>query len=437
MSLPRNEENDGVARPVRRGLYSGFDAYLTPTDDDYRHVLTKGLVALDTNVLLNLYRYSATARDDLFAVLEAIRDQLFVPHQVLLEFWRNRDAVLRDPRDTAKAAQQLDADRERAISTFRTWANRVSLPDDRQKELLTALTSGFEAVTGVIDGFEDERAVEAARDTAKDEVLTRLAGLLDDCCGPALSDKEHSTAVTEGLRRVEAKIPPGYMDKNKGDETAAGDYIVWRQILEEAKHRNQDLLLVTGDVKEDWWRREAGEFRGPRPELAQELRQYNGHRLFMLRPGSLLQHAKTLLEITVKEASVASADRIDTYVSGRDISLVDGGWNTTSLTALLQWLADEYPDRSKVILAAAKAGGFVSRSDVYRIADRDEGGWLNGFVTPIRRFAAKLKAEGDLPENAVDVLRAVYGADAPKFGWATGYQIDEDVLPLFNEYGLA
>ena len=45
-------------------LFDGFEGYRTPTSDDYRHLLTEGLVVPDTNVLLNLYRYNAQARGD-------------------------------------------------------------------------------------------------------------------------------------------------------------------------------------------------------------------------------------------------------------------------------------------------------------------------------------------------------------------------------------
>ena len=66
------------------------------------------MVVPDANVLLNLYRYTDQARDDLLSVLERLGNQLWVPHQVLVEFWRNRDAVLRDPRDTERGACQVE-----------------------------------------------------------------------------------------------------------------------------------------------------------------------------------------------------------------------------------------------------------------------------------------------------------------------------------------
>jgi hypothetical protein len=73
----RNDDPDeaqDVAGPgvQASGLYGGFEAYRTPTDSDYRALLTKGLVVPDTNVLLNLYRYNEQTRSDLFSVMRSL-----------------------------------------------------------------------------------------------------------------------------------------------------------------------------------------------------------------------------------------------------------------------------------------------------------------------------------------------------------------------------
>jgi hypothetical protein len=88
-----------------RDLFDGFEGYITPTPEDYRRVLTTGIVVVDANVVLNLYRYTAEARHDLLTVLERLATTLWVPHQVDSEFWRNRESVLRDPRDTNKTSR--------------------------------------------------------------------------------------------------------------------------------------------------------------------------------------------------------------------------------------------------------------------------------------------------------------------------------------------
>ncbi len=49
----------------RSGLYSGFESYRVLTAEDIRNALQNGIVALDTNVLLNLYRYNDKTVGDL------------------------------------------------------------------------------------------------------------------------------------------------------------------------------------------------------------------------------------------------------------------------------------------------------------------------------------------------------------------------------------
>ncbi len=73
-----------------QGLFDGFEAYRTPSDADYESVLRRGLIALDTNVLLDLYRMNARVRKDMMTVLHTLKDRIWIPQQVIVEFWRNR-----------------------------------------------------------------------------------------------------------------------------------------------------------------------------------------------------------------------------------------------------------------------------------------------------------------------------------------------------------
>jgi PIN like domain len=308
----------GGREPVHRetaGLYDGFEAYQTPTDSDYLALLTSGLVVPDTNVLLNLYRYNEQTRNDLLSVLRELGDRLWVPHQVVTEFWRKRETVLQDPRDTADCIQQLSANRERATNTFRAWANRVGLPQDRAVELSGVLTNAFDIVTQAVSELVDEHAAEFARDTNRDPVLIELEPILRGHVGKPLGETEYEAALKEAESRTATKRPPGYKDSGKSEGNPAGDYLVWNQVLLEARNGPRDVLIITGDVKEDWWRREHGETRGPRPELVQEIKDFAGVKLFMLRPESLLLQARRALQINVRDESVQDAERVDRSLS--------------------------------------------------------------------------------------------------------------------------
>jgi len=45
-------------------------------------------------VLLNLYRYTPNTRSEFIKILERISDRLWIPHQVALEYQRNRLTVI-------------------------------------------------------------------------------------------------------------------------------------------------------------------------------------------------------------------------------------------------------------------------------------------------------------------------------------------------------
>jgi hypothetical protein len=423
--------SDSESTPNSCGLFDGFEGYRTATLDDYRGVLTTGMVVLDANVLLNLYRYTGDARDDLLTVLGRLGARLWIPHQALVEFWRNRESVLQDPRDTEKTAAEMTALRDEAVRTFRTWANRVFLPAERSTELIASLEAGFDAVAQGVDQFSDTSAVESARDTDKDAVLASLESILDGRVGPPLPGDAHEEAIVEALRRVDAGKPPGYKDKKKDDEGAAGDYLVWAQVLVEATFRGCDVLLVTGDVKEDWWRREFGELRGPRIELVDEMRARTGGRLFMTRPTRLLSLAREVLEVTVREESVADADRVDRLLAEPEPTLPGGGWDAGSILTLLRRLDDEAPVQAEAIKLAAQQAGFVSRDQVYELGDYPKDRSLRGFTRPVNRIAQLFREEGLIPQAAVDLLWAVYNEDSPSINMAAGFRLHEAAFPLF------
>jgi PIN like domain/Apea-like HEPN len=126
--------------------------------------------------------------------------------------------------------------------------------------------------------------------------------------------------VARGCRKALAAAasdiswPPDWdalvLEPAKPTEDFAGDYLIWLEVMNEAKIKKRDVLIVTGDAKEDWWRRERGAIRGPRPELVRELKEAAGVKLFMLRPDSLLMHAQRFLEVRVHDESVKDVERV-------------------------------------------------------------------------------------------------------------------------------
>ncbi|MTE16263.1 PIN-like domain-containing protein [Nocardia aurantiaca] len=305
-----------MATPTQEnGIFDGFEGYQTPTADQYIEVLRNGLVSFDANVLLDLYRYNGTARADLFAIMRSLGERVWVSHQCLEEFWRNRTSAMNDAVGTARSAKDEIEDAQVKLSErIRTWANRVGLADEEKATLvgnvMEALGPALEAVRERIDEHADSAEETFSLDTNKDPVVIELASILSGRIGPRPSDEWLEAARQEGTRRVQAKEPPGYRDSGKG-ERASGDYLVWGQLIVEAATRDHDAILVTSDKKDDWWRKEGGAWLGPRIELVDEFRRETGRRIFLLDPKLLFQYAKASLDVPVDPKSVSEAERVD------------------------------------------------------------------------------------------------------------------------------
>ncbi|CCH30420.1 PIN-like domain-containing protein [Actinosynnema sp. NPDC047251] len=401
-------------QPSMMGIYDEFPGHRVPADHELDGALGGALVVVDANVLLNLYRYNESTRDDLLGVLARLGDRLWVPHQVMREFWRSRLTVLSG---RASAGDQLlDAlgkQQRAAKNALDQWAKATAIP-------VPELDSLAERVRGL---FADvEKAVRAHTPSspavvgkpADDPVLHSLESLLRGKVGGRPDDEEWQRLVAEGNRRVADDEPPGYLDSKKlGSELpegAAGDYLVWSQAVQEAARRDADLLLVTGDEKEDWWWRHRSEFLGPRIELADEFAALGGRRLFMLRPADLLRRAKAL-EFEVASGSVADVDRVSRETQDRPL------WTPRGVFALLSRLDAEGRVQADVIRAAAANGGRVDRDAVYRLGNFDPERNLTGFTKPTARITNDLQAVGLVAAGVEAALTPYYlsGVKADEF----------------------
>ena len=304
--------DSGSENQKRSGIFdNGFEAYRTVTDNDYRSLFACGLIILDTNVLLDLYRYHPETRKELLDVLDQLRERLWIPNQVMSEFWAGRESVLEDASDISSTVGILDKLGGQYMDRVREWTNSAGLRGETADSLVETSRSAFDATIEKIRALADDRALKTAENTAQDPVIIRLHPILQDRVGNPLSVERKRIAINEEApQRFADKRSPGYMDANKKNGNPVGDYLIWIETLEEAARQKVDVLFVTRDVKEDWYRQERGQTKGPNPQLVEEMRNVAGVRLFMLRPASFLKHAGDLLQVKVSPESVEDAQRV-------------------------------------------------------------------------------------------------------------------------------
>jgi hypothetical protein len=372
-----------TSQPAAAGLYDEFPGYRVLTEAEYGDALQSALVVVDANVLLDLYRYNESTRDDLLDVLRQLGDRLWIPHQALREFWRNRISVITSR--SASMEQTLTAltkQQHATAETIRQWAKVIAMEPPRRGRLQERIAGLYEELRAEITAHAPP-VVTTASAAATEPVLGRLEILLAGKVGRALPAPEWEAAVKEGTRRAQCQEPPGYLDAEKAGsdlpEGPAGDYLVWRQALGEAARRGLDLLLVTGDEKEDWWWRYRGEFLGPRVELVDELKALCNRQLYLMRPIDLLKRA-AVLDVTVHSQSVDDIERVSreqrlTVKHGRN-ELIWGLLAEAGLEILADWArlakVGSYTEFSDALENRTGLPGF----DFAQVNDRDGMAYL-------------------------------------------------------------
>ena len=233
-----------------------FPGYYRPTDTEFDNLWDSALIAVDANVLLNLYGYSRATRNKLLKLFNNLRDRLWIPHQFASEFQRNRIKAIFDQVDAYKSVErQLNDVRDKHL----TPKHRHPFITRRSMDALATIQEELKK-----GRLRHEKLL------SDDSIFDAITELLTDRVGKAPSPEDLDRMYGEARQRYESRIPPGYADSAKPEPEKFGDYVGWRQILDHSISENRSLILVTDDLKDDWWLRYKDRTIGPRPELISE-----------------------------------------------------------------------------------------------------------------------------------------------------------------------
>ncbi len=232
--------------------------YLPPTDKQRDDIWKQAVFCFDSNVLLNVYRYTDVARAKFLRVLSALKGRLVVPHRVAVELARNREAVIRN-RYALHA--QVKKDLEETLTAIKQNAKN---PDC---EALVKIVADAKKAIG--DRFEasEKKHLKLLKD---DPILPELTARLPSNVGDAYPFDD---AEAEYQRRKQHGIPPYCAkDDRKDDEGARkGDVVLWLELLKMCEDTGKPIIFVTDDNKANWWLRSGGD-HVPQPMLVREVR---------------------------------------------------------------------------------------------------------------------------------------------------------------------
>lgn len=314
------------AEEVPRRLALSFAGWLDNAGTPKKKFFEDALIVLDANVLLALYEIGADARREVLSVLTDVIGRLWVPHQAALEFCQNRKRVVRDRtgyfkdirRSLNKAAGEavdlLEATVKQVLDlrvknrTSRSWDLAEAGLD--RNSLSARFVGIMDSAVAELDALEAEHDLHPKDMQQADSLFVEIDQLLAGRIGCAPSRELLRGLVDEATSfRFPNEIPPGYKDAGKRTPlVAAGDYILWREVLNRAMEQATatHVLLVTSETKPDWWLLdERNKPLKARPELIHEMYEEAGAELLLLSLADFLNGARDYLSLDVSDQTVA------------------------------------------------------------------------------------------------------------------------------------
>ncbi len=266
------------------------------------------LFIFDTNILLNLYRYSEETYIDFMNTLESseINDKIWIPFQVAKEFHANRIETIRDQKN---AYTRIISEIEKRISGFvsgelikYTRHSRIDV-----SEVVSILEDSKNKIVLLLKNQEENHP----NFLNEDPIYLRLEKLFDDKIGNEFSDESLAKIYEIGSERYASSIPPGYEDSKKSGNEKYGDLIIWNEILNFAKENSLPFIIfVTDDAKEDWWVITSGQKLSLRYELIEEIYKSSHTKIHAYDSSSFLKYAKQFLSSSISQNSIDEAHSV-------------------------------------------------------------------------------------------------------------------------------
>ena len=280
---------------MKKNLYS----YYRPTKEEFDSIWENCLIIPDTNILLNLYRYSKETSEDFLNIFHLLSDHIWIPHQIALEYQKNRLNVIYTQYKIYSNLAEVFKKQENLINSELRQVGKhpyIDLPKYQEQ-----ISKFFSDIVQQLETGKSNHPDLLENDHIRDAITSLFEGKV----GSKYNSEEMSSIIKDAKKRFENHIPPGFEDiKTKEGINVYGDLVIWYQIIEKAKNDKRSVIFVTDELKKDWWWKFNDKIIGPRPELIEEMVTQANVWFYMYRPDQFLTYSKKYLNQQINQRTI-------------------------------------------------------------------------------------------------------------------------------------
>lgn len=257
------------------------------------------VIVCDANVYLRIYSYSPGYSDYAIKCLNAVKDSLVMPSMVEIEYKKHQPGCFKRMNERindakSKFLKQISTAQNNSLSVS---INLKKLGFKEIDELNDEIEQKYIEMVKVVEDFFDDREMTMnliANGWGSNDCVLEIYNYIvskGNVLKP-FTQLELYRLCESGEKRYSKSVPPGYKDDKKDGLSKYGDFIWWKEVLQYVKTNNCDLILVTDDVKEDWWEKHEDGSLSLRKELIDEFSK-TGQKIYPFTSYSFFDAVRT------------------------------------------------------------------------------------------------------------------------------------------------
>lgn len=257
-------------------MKSIFREYYDYTEKEIKEIWQKWVFVFDTNILTWLYRLPEEPRKNLIWVLKMLKkdNRIWTPHQVLLEYHKNRRNVIiwleDDYNEAIHAIEWLIAELPKKVE----WKLKSACEQHPLLNFDDFYKEAEKSLNNITEKIKDIKSKKHPKWKDNDEILKEIEEIFSNFW-KQYTTEELKKIYQDWDNRYKNLIPPWFKDCksnwwDKEWDNRFWDLIIWKQILAYSKDNNKSIIFITNDLKEDWWMLEYNKNIKPRIELKRE-----------------------------------------------------------------------------------------------------------------------------------------------------------------------
>lgn len=290
-----------------------FSGYYSPSKEDFSKLWKDCVFIFDANVLLNLYRYTASTANELIAILRRLSTRIWVPYQAALEYQKDRLNVISQQSEAYEKIQEWLQDVQRKLENqLRSYGKHPLIDVEKMIKKISHLFNAFEK--------ELNKNKQQHPDLIHSDALRNIiTSLFDGKVGPPYSEDELEQMYKKGEKRYRQSIPPGFSDANKEGTQKYSDLVLWFQVIDKAKKIKKPIIFVTDEKKVDWWYKFKGETIGPHPKLIEEIKSEANVLFYMYHTDPFMKHVQDYLKQKVRQKAIEEVREVQKSLEEQNV----------------------------------------------------------------------------------------------------------------------